>query len=100
MGIMSEKVNVLKEQRELAIKGFPNEYRDTISYKQSSKEDIQHKIAAAVSSLISSGDEQVIIYSGNTMILVKEVHEEDGGGYHIVVSENYKEMYIGNKDLR
>lgn len=39
----------------------------------------------------------VSIASENTIVFAQRVHENDGGGIHIVVSENTQEIYVNNK---
>lgn len=75
---------------------YPATFKNKATSVQLDNERIQSLIQDGLDSIEREGLDQVTLSSGNTMVFVSKVHEEDGGGIHVVVAKNYEEQYINN----
>ena len=76
---------------------YPNDFRSsTINTKVENKE-IEENINHSLELLKRNDEKQHLSFFGDTMILINKVHEEDGGGYEIIVTNNYQQRYVDNK---
>lgn len=86
-----------------AIKEYPKAYEDRGEKRHLYESFIKDHLIKSVIDEMKVPDETgqlppcVSIAAGNTVVFAQRVHEADGGGIHIVVSENPREIYVDNK---
>lgn len=76
---------------------YPNNYRDSTDFAKVSDESINDTIKLILEEMKTKEENQHLLFRGDTMILVMRMHEEDGGGFEVIVTKDYKQAYFGNK---
>lgn len=87
----------LTETQNKAVQNYPKDYYNTSASSHIHEEVVKSLIESAIKSLNDNPESnETRISTGNTIVFATRVHEEDGGGIHIIVSKNYEEIYIDN----
>ena len=81
----------LTETQNKAVQNYPTDYYNTSASSQIHEEVTKSLIESAISTLNKNPES-----NGYGFWCYLLGYEEDGGGIHIIVSQNYEEIYIDN----
>lgn len=76
---------------------YPNDFKSSSENVKPSDDSINKNIENAIESLKKSEETHYIMWTGTAMLLVMKLHEEDGGGFEIIVTHNYDRAYVDNE---
>lgn len=79
------------------MKKYPMDFRESASFSKVSNEEINSKIESVLKEMENNGTPQHLMFFGDTMILIIRLHEIDGGGFEIIVSNNFSQSFYKNK---
>ena len=76
---------------------YPQDFESSNEWTSVQDEEIQNVINSALDSLRKGEMSNYVGFFGDTMIYVSKIHEEDGGGFEVIVTSDYKQCYVDNK---
>lgn len=75
---------------------YPTNFKNNATSVPLENEHIDSLVQDGLRIIEQEDLDHTTVSGGNTFVYVTKVHEEDGGGIHVVVAKNYEEQYIEN----
>lgn len=76
---------------------FPKGFRRSTKGVRISDSTINEWIERGIKEIEENDLNDYYVRSGDTLVIVYPLHEDDGGGYEVLVSNDYFTTQIGNK---